>query len=69
MCWFFLLRGEQVTNPCIIYVLVYSNTRNEKKYVALQDTLVTFEIYKCLFVLLMSAKNNEAGKMGIFRFL
>ena len=22
MCWFFLLHGEQVANPCIIYILV-----------------------------------------------
>ena len=21
MCWFFLVRGDQVANPCIIYVL------------------------------------------------
>ena len=23
MCWFFLLRGEQAANPCIIYVLAF----------------------------------------------
>ena len=64
MCWFFLLRGEQVANPCIIYVL--GQTKKPMFATVQRQVIVLFDLF---YALSSSSGDTVTGKVAKIVFV